>query len=245
MNLLTRWINAETGVIMSDPSMRPYFDFGGAKAIFTDRELASMKHFGAPGLTILGFKSLETLDPGLNSTPALFVCPEELEVQGSVCIFSALLMVMLEKRMAAYCHYIPKSHMAPRLVALVPHTESFDGDGVRPKSSGLHLITLPYSEEIRTVSISKVGMEPKEEPIEALADVIDRLTLRNGSNPRNYENPALQKHYAGLQALALGQEAMGAIHDATIPNVEEMLEKADEALTRVHQLLPQPARHVN
>lgn len=246
MRPLTRWTNVETGAIVSDQSVRPYFDFGGAKAIFTEDELASMKYFGPPGLTLIGFKPLETLDLSLNLIPALFVYPDELGAPGSVCAFSALLTVMLEERMIAYCRYIPKSSVTPRLVALVPQAEAFDSNEAWRKLSGLHLITLPYSEEIRAVSLPKVEMEPKDGAIDALVAVIDRLTLRDGFNPLCYENPALRKHCAGLQALALvSQDTADAITDSTVPKVEEMLEKADEALSRVHQLLPQPARHAS
>ena len=200
-----------------------------------------MKGFGPPGLTLIGFKARESLDPALNLSPAVFVYPDELETRGSICIFSALLKVMLEMQSVALCCYIPRSYASPRLVILTPQAESLDDRSLQIDPPGFYLINLPYSDDIRTLSIPEVETRPGEEAVEVLASVIDKLTLRGGFDPLQYENPALQKYYAGLRALALDQETVDTVLDCTLPNVEAMRNRSGELLARARQLLPQPA----
>jgi len=80
---------------------------------------------------------------------------------------------------------------------------------------------LPYAEDIRPIPVDQMP-EANEEQVEAAKVVIDKLQVRGGYRPETYENPALQRHYASLQAIALEQDVDEDVVDRTLPKIEIM-----------------------
>jgi len=63
--------------------------------------------------------------------------------------------------------------------------------------------------------------QPERDLIDKAAKVVSKLRIN--FNSKNFENPALQKHYLGLQALALERESEGEVLDFVQPDEEGMM----------------------
>ena len=133
--------------------LRKYYPFGGAKAYITDDELRQLKTVGDAGLLLLGFKDIAHLHPMHNVRSAYFVYPDEAAVKGSVRAFYALLLGMAELKQFALARLVYRKGTVPRLVALLPQLEKVDDKGQLESSQGLHLVFLPYADDIRQLDI--------------------------------------------------------------------------------------------
>lgn len=113
----------------------------------------------------------------------------------------------------------------PQLVALVAQEEVIKGGG-QVEPPGLHMIYLPYSDDIRDIeelhSDSNVAApSANEEQNKKAAALMKRIDLKEFSVCQ-FANPALQRHYAVLQALALEEDEIPEIKDETVPDEEGM-----------------------
>lgn len=243
MKPFTEYVNPQTGALVDTQSMRYYLDFGGSKAIFTKEETVVMKDFGPPGLTLIGFKDrTAVLALPLTLTHSTFVHPDEFEVRGSICVFSALLATMLRLDRVALCRCIPRKGAPPRLVVLVPQLEILDDAGTVSLPGGFHLIVLPFADDIRTIKLTdakiKDHISPGPDQLRVLGEVMEKLKLTSGFDPQAYENPALQKHFANLQALALEHDVPNHMEDQTVPKVAAMLKRAGKQLQELITVFP-------
>ncbi len=103
----------------------------------------------------------------------------------------------------------------PRFVACVPQKEEFDADGVQTKPPGMHMIFLPFADDIRSLKLPPTAIaEP--ELIDKAKSVVRALKIN--FTPTDFENPALQKHYANVQALALDEAAPQEVEDLVQPD---------------------------
>jgi hypothetical protein len=98
----------------------------------------------------------------------------------------------------------------PRLVAMLPHTdEEIDESTGRNMITGIDLVTIPYSNEVRSLeaaNIGGVGLEPVTPEEEAAATaLIKAMQFDDGFRYQDLQNPARQHMYAVLQAVALNQ----------------------------------------
>ncbi|RUS27445.1 SPOC like C-terminal domain-containing protein [Jimgerdemannia flammicorona] len=216
---VTSWICSDTTQYLLPTDLKFYYPYGGEKVVFTKEELAEIKNFGDPGFTLIGFKPTSALQIYHNLSHPLFIYPDELAYSGSTRVFAALLKKMLELDRIAICSMIRRINTAPRMVALLPQAEVFGDDGGQEKPAGFHVITLPYADDIRDLPTKKTP-EADEEQIEAAKNMIEKLNIRGGYRPENYENPALQRHYASLQVIALEQDIDENVPDKTLPKVE-------------------------
>jgi len=111
-------------------------------------------------------------------------------------------------------------------VALLPQTETFDHEGLQTNPCGFHLIHLPYADDIRHIDVPPSPTTDNEQILKAKKIV---KTLRIKFDSLNFENPALQKHYANLQALALDRDVVEETPDYVVPD-EEGIEKHAELI---------------
>ncbi|CAM8921124.1 unnamed protein product [Rhodiola kirilowii] len=145
------------------------------------------------------------------------------EVVGSTCTFIALHRSMIRlKRFALAFH---GSLTSPQLVALVAQEEIVVAGG-QIEPPGMHMIYLPYSDDIRPVEelhsdANSAAPHATPEQIEKAKALIKRVDLTDFSVCQ-FSNPALQRHYAMLQALALEEDEMPEIKDETVPDEEGM-----------------------
>jgi len=192
----------------------------------TRAEVAETKQFGEPGLKLLGFKAASCLQPHHRIFHSYFVYPNEKGVTGSSALCRALIDKLLANRLMALVQYTARRNAEPCLVALLPQAEEIDNDDMQMRSPGFHLIRLPWAEEIRQVEIP-VPEQPELNPelVRAARAAVSGMRL-DGFRPGCAENPVLQKHYAAVQALALGEDQPAETVDVLLPDVQTLEAKA-------------------
>mmetsp|Transcript_27451 Transcript_27451/g.35435 ORF Transcript_27451/g.35435 Transcript_27451/m.35435 type:complete len:621 (-) Transcript_27451:82-1944(-) len=221
VKVVTRLLCEGTGAYLDDLDFQTYLSFGGSRAYLTKEEMASLKSFGTgePGFTLLGFKDISTVGPELNLKAPYFIYPAEELVQGSTSAFVALMKQMSSKQVCAICTYIRVQNSSPVLVALLPQNEELNEDGTQWMPPGMHVIFLPFADDIRDIKMPTVPPKAEADQVVAAEAVVRALEMANFA-PGDLENPSLQKHYAVLQAVALQEADLGwdeEANDATAP----------------------------
>ncbi|KAJ7957323.1 ATP-dependent DNA helicase 2 subunit KU70 [Quillaja saponaria] len=216
------FICADTGALVQESSKR-FHPYKNKNITFSMEELAEIKRVSKGHLRLLGFKPLSCLKDYHNLKPSTFVYPTDEEVIGSTCIFIALHRSMLQLKRFAVAFYGSSSR--PQLVALIAQDEIIRSGG-QIEPPGMHLIYLPYSDDIRHVEEN--FLEPNfsttqatDDQIKKAAAVIKRIDLKDFSVCQ-FANPTLQRHYSVLQALALEEDEIPEIKDETVPDEEGM-----------------------
>jgi ATP-dependent DNA helicase 2 subunit 1 len=97
-------------------------------------------------------------------------------------------------------------------------------DGLQLEPPGMHLIYLPYADDIRPTEKYHICSEASvprasKEQVEAAAAFINKMKLDSWS-VFDISDPAMQRHYAILQAIALEQEEESLLEatDTTLPD---------------------------
>lgn len=176
-----------------------------AQVTFTNEEIKELRQFGClPGLSLLGFKDRSTLHFYENIKHAYFVYPSDLEHPGSKRVFTALLTSMLSKNKIALCLFLPRENAIPHFAVLLPQAEELDAEGQQRVPPGMHLITMPYVDDIRDPPPTH-SLSANSEQIAAASKVIESFHRRDPFNPDVFPNPVLQHHYGMLMAQAFGQ----------------------------------------
>lgn len=213
---------ADTGALIQEPAKR-FQSYKNEDIKFSVEELSEIKRVSTGHLRLLGFKPLSCLKDYHNLKPSTFLFPSDEEVVGSTCIFIALHRSMLRLNRYAVAFYGSSTH--PQLVALVAQDEIVTASG-QVEPPGLHMIYLPYSDDIR--HIEEIHSDENNETSRANDDQIKKATalmrridLKDFSVCQ-FSNPALQRHYAVLQALALDEDEMPEVKDETVPDEEGM-----------------------
>ncbi|XP_021804842.1 ATP-dependent DNA helicase 2 subunit KU70 isoform X2 [Prunus avium] len=216
------FICADTGALVQGSAKRfqPYMT---ENIKFSVEELSEIKRFSTGHLRLLGFKPLNCLKEFHNLRPSTFVFPTDEELIGSTCIFIALHRSMLRLKRFAVAFYGSSSR--PQLVALVAQDEIISAGG-QVEPPGMHMIYLPYSEDIRNTEELHTGSNvapphANDDQTRKAAALIKRFDLKDFS-VFQFANPALQRHYAVLQALALEEDEIPEIKDETVPDEEGM-----------------------
>lgn len=219
------FICADTGALMQEPPKR-FQSYKNENIIFSSAELSEIKRVSTGDLRLLGFKPLSCLKDYHNLRPSTFLFPSDKEVVGSTRIFIALHRSMLRLQRYAVAFYGNPSN--PHLVALVAQDEIIINGG-QLEPPGMHMIYLPYSDDIRNIeefhSSTDVVPRATDDQVKKAAAMMKRIYLKDFSVCQ-FANPALQRHYAVLQALALEEDEMPDINDETLPDEEGMARPA-------------------
>ena len=218
----TQWFAKETGAPVTKQEIKLSFNYGGKQVMFSPEEVTELKSFGQPGISLICFvprEGIKFIQHHLNKTT--FIFPDESQTKGSSVLFLSLTSELAKRDKVAICRYVARKGVPPRLVALVPQLEQIDEAGYQIKSAGFHLFPLPYAEEIRQLTFppSDDHKPASIEAIDKAKEIIGKLVLGDAFNPDNYENPSIQKFYAYLQALALDEEDVEKLEDATLPDI--------------------------
>ncbi|KAL7124321.1 hypothetical protein ABFS83_14G040700 [Erythranthe nasuta] len=209
---------SDTGALLQKPP-KLFQTYKNENIMFSVDELSEIKRVSTGHLRLLGFKSLSCLKDYHNLRPATFVFPSDEELVGSTCTFIALHRSMLRLKRFALAFY--GSPTNPHLVALVAQDEIVSASG-QVEPPGMHMIYLPYSDDIRPIEeLHSDTNQATEDQIKSASSLMKRVDLKNFSVCQ-FANPALQRHYAVLQALALDEDEMPDIKDETIPDEEGM-----------------------
>ncbi|CAA6658963.1 unnamed protein product [Spirodela intermedia] len=212
----------DTGALLQEPAKR-FFTYKGEKVLFSVDELSEIKRLAPNCLRLLGFKPLDYLKDYHNLRPSTFIFPSDEEIFGSTRIFIALHRSMLRLRRfaVAFCG----SSARPQLVALIAQEETSNSSG-QVEPPGMHMIYLPYSDDIRYpeehyLNDDAIASRPTDDQIRKASALLKRIDLKNFSVCQ-FSNPALQRHYSILQAIALDEDEMPEVKDETLPDEEGM-----------------------
>ncbi|EER95967.1 hypothetical protein BDA96_02G056700 [Sorghum bicolor] len=209
----------DTGALLQDAQTR-FQMYNDTTVKFSVRELSEVKRVASHHLRLLGFKPLDCLKDYHNLRPSTFVYPSDQRIFGSTRVFVALHSSMLRLGRFALAFY--GNPTRPQLVALVAQ-EEVTSSGGQFEPPGMHMIYLPYSDDIRYPEEVHVTFDdaPRatDEQIKKASNLFKRIDLKNFSTCQ-LANPALQRHYGILEALALGEDEMPDIKDETLPHEE-------------------------
>lgn len=233
----TRLFHTQTGGILLPNDTKRAQVYGQKQIVMEKDEVDEIKKFDDPGLVLIGFKPMDRLKLHHHLRPALFIYPEEEQISGSSCMFTALLLKCCEKNVFALCKYIPRRNTPPRFVALVPQREELDQSQTQATPPGFHVIYLPFADDIRTVD-SHVGPTASDEQVDKMKEIVHKLRFKYRSDA--FENPVLQKHYSNLEALALDMLSPEPIEDLTMPKVKMMDERLGPLVQEFKDLVYPP-----
>ncbi|KAG1368725.1 ATP-dependent DNA helicase 2 subunit KU70 [Cocos nucifera] len=160
---------------------------------FSTDELSEIKKVSNGQLHLLGFKPLDCLKDYHNLRPSTFIFPtDEIKLHQDHMKTSG-------ERSSGTLELIPKFALAfygslyrPQLVALVAQLH-MSADAIAPRAT--------------------------DDQIKKASALLRRIDLKDFSVCQ-FANPALQRHYGILQALALGEDEMPDIKDETLPDEE-------------------------
>ncbi|KAM3587126.1 X-ray repair cross-complementing protein 6 [Umbelopsis sp. WA50703] len=215
---IVTWKCVDTDQLLLPTDIKYYYVIGSEPIVFTKDELAEVRTFGEPGIRLLGFLDQKHVLPHWNITHSYFIYPNEYEYSGSTRTFTALLRSTVKKQKAILCSFIRRTNALPKLAILLPQEEVLDNQHEQVRPPGFHVIVMPYADDIRPVPPVQ-GHEANDEQIDAAKAFVERLSIKGRFDPLVYENPVLQRHYAGLQAAAL-EHPMEDVVDKTIPRYE-------------------------
>lgn len=215
-------ICADTGALIQEPARR-FHPYRNDNVLFTMDELSEIKKVSTGHLRLLGFKPLSCLKDYHNLRPSTFLFPNDEEIIGSTRIFIALHRSMSHLKRFAVAFF--GSSASPHLVALIAQDEITSSSG-QVEPPGMHMINLPYSDDIRHaeelhMAIDATTPRAIDDQIKKASVLLKRVDLKDFSVCQ-FANPALQRHYAILEALALGDDEMPETADETVPDEEGM-----------------------
>lgn len=183
--------------------------------------------FSVSGLDLLGFVPVSELTWEVNISSPIFVYPDDTDVQGSTVALIALHGAMVKRMCGGVVAFRRSLTAAPKLGILIPQEET------STMPPGLQLIFTPWLDDLRAVPADSC-LPAGEEPCEAAAAVAGKLESSEPYRTVEIPNPALQKHYAILEGLALMERDSRtwdeASDDATQPKSDAMMAVAHEEL---------------
>ena len=216
----------DTARTVEKVEIKKAYKFGGEQITFTPDEVSGLRHFGDPGIRIIGFKPLSMLPLWANIRPSTFIYPSEDDYVGSTRVFSALQQKLLKDRKVGIAWFVARKNATPVIAAVLPGAEKVDENGAQIIPPGMWLTQLPYADDIRQNPETNLIRAP-EGLIDRMRVVVQQLQLPKAIyDPRKYPNPALQWHYRILQAMALEEDLPEKPEDKTIPKYKQIDKRA-------------------
>jgi Ku70/Ku80 beta-barrel domain/Ku70/Ku80 C-terminal arm len=227
----SRMYHGQTGATLDDSMIETFVHLNEATRVpFTADELTAIKQSRGTGVELLYFTNQSELTPDLNISTPYFMFPDEKRLQGSTALFAALVEDMVQKDLIAVVRFVRSKAAMPRLAAMIPQMEYLNKDGIQMLPLGMHLVQLPFSEEISLKHHEgplRAKFDCKEAADAAAVAVVKALTIDTlpynlkgnsygvdeGENEekkmcyfRDIGNPGLQRFYSVLQAIALMED---------------------------------------
>eukprot|EP00064_Thunnus_orientalis_P010060 superscaffoldBa00001331_g10086 len=215
----TRTFHTQTGSLLLPSEIKKAQVYGNKQIVMERDEVDAIKKFEDPGFSLIGFKPMEKLKVHHHIRPAVFIYPEEDEVKGSACLFSALLTKCSEKNVFALCRCTSRRNYPPRFVALVPQKEQVDEGKVQITPPGFNVISLPYADDLRTLDPPQCPSASQMQ-VDKMKEIVSKLRFKYRSDA--FENPVIQQHFRNLEALALDMMAPEEIEDLIMPKVDQI-----------------------
>ncbi len=179
-----------------------------------------IKTIHKPGIKLIGFKDTSKLKLYFNLKHAVFLYPDESMTRGSSLLFATLLDSMLDLNKFGLAACTSRNNTQTRLVALLPQREMLDADGLQIQPAGFQMVLLPFADDIRHLQLDSVNTKVEDSQIDVAKKLIKGLLFDFSSS--QYPNPVLQKHYTGLQAIALERDNAEPVPDLLVPDAERV-----------------------
>lgn len=215
----TRIFHTQTGSLLLPSEIKKSQTYGNKQIVMEKDEVDSIKKFEDPGLHLIGFKPMKKLELHHHIRPAAFIYPEENEVKGSACLFSALMMKCSERNVFALCRCVARRNYPPRFVALVPQKEETDESKVQTTPPGFNVIYLPYADDMRTLDLPQ-NPSASQVQVDKMKEIVSKLSFKYRCDA--FENPVIQQHFRNLEALALDMTAPEDTEDLIMPKVDQI-----------------------
>jgi len=206
----TRMLCPSEGIILTPDQVGYFLEYGESlKVKISPEDIRKMKQFGNAGVvTTLGFKPFDqAIKPWYVKRPSYLLTPSNSRIEGSTSLFAALLQVMLDKNQVMIATVVLRNNEPLKLVALIPQQEKKNGDGDVVEAAGFQMIFLPWAHDIRPWIETPKDHHAKvdNETISKAKAMFEKMECDLDDNNRFIfpENPAIQKHYAYLEKLAL------------------------------------------
>ena len=207
-----------------------------------------------PSLILLGFKPAASVPfYHLLKNPYL-AYPNDEACRGSADAFAHLHASMLRKNVVGVAEFLFRAGAISFLVALFPVEEDLaatdkdedeDNDLLQRRPPGLRMVRIPFADEVRGVAtdeathtFSSTGVDVASKAlVEAALKLVERQQL-NAEIGEDFENPAVEKYWDYIEALALeeGKKA-GRTFDTELDE-SIVLKRAGSEIERFSFLLP-------
>eukprot|EP01069_Polyplicarium_translucidae_P003766 Polyplicarium_translucidae@DN2402_c1_g1_i4.p2 len=228
----SKWLCDGTGAVLLPDQVRKCIPYGGRRVFIDPKERSQCSNFPGVGfgLRLFGFKPRSALDVSLSVKHPCFVYPNEsgpLGITGSSKLMSALVEKMHEKQQVAIVLLVNRENAQPRFAALVPQVEEQTASGQQRHPAGLHLLPLPFAEDVRDLDLS-TSTPHDADADKAVAETMEGVAagrrvlhalLDESFRPGSWHNPTLQQHFATLEALALDMPEVAEVKDELIAPV--------------------------
>lgn len=188
-------------------------------------------------LKVLFFTPASSLNIEMNITSPIMICPDDSAVKGSSSLFTSIAHHMVSRGLIGVGAFCRSRSSMPRLVAMMTHIEENPDSGDSTYDiTGMNLVTIPYSNEVRSlVSMNSgaVTCDPVSQEEEDVAvSLVKAMQFEDNFDYRDLQNPAIQHIYSVIQAVALNQET-----PEWNPATDDMLQPDSEGLDSHRGLL--------
>lgn len=197
----TKYISGTSARVIEKSELSSVLPFADGFAYFNEDELRQLKSCGEPGIVVLGFRSADSLPIEHQIKPSHFIYPTDKFMTGSTTTFAALHKQMLVRGVLAIASVRLTTKASQRLAALVP--QRAEPDQHRP--AGFHAIYLPFADDLLRPAVQSKVCPASQEQVEAAKRLLSCFDM-DVDTAVAWENPALQQHYAVLEAMALNME---------------------------------------
>eukprot|EP00920_Eleutheroschizon_duboscqi_P019056 GHVT01045195.1.p1 GENE.GHVT01045195.1~~GHVT01045195.1.p1 ORF type:complete len:378 (-),score=108.28 GHVT01045195.1:1002-2135(-) len=201
----------------------------------------------AAHLKLLGFRPRASLRLEQAVGHCAFVAPDEIRSPGSGRAVAALQEAMDRRRVVALVKWVPRRAAHPRFALLVPQRETFDPRWPQhPRDGcGFHVFRLPFAEDLRELHLpwtlpaaraAEAQGGRAQEARRSAKKLLNGMFLDAGYALDSITNPALQFHFAALEAIANNEAKPREVVDCFQPD-KLSLEKLQEETHEFKQLV--------
>lgn len=223
------YLDPDTGEPVDNSDLAKVYTFGNETIELTEEETLKIQNsYGRQEafLKLIGFRSTDhSLHFYDNIDVPAFVVPNEEEYKGSIKTMASLYRTLLAKQKSAIVWGKLRPNSLPSMFVLTPSSADHS-------NQGFFLYKAPFMEEVRKLpDVMQYSEILETEDYQVMCKVTETLVnyfnLKNGYNPSEFHNPALQKHFKVLREYLL------QVEDDKAANEDEV---EDDTLLKVKQI---------
>lgn len=263
LGLKARYFMLDSSTEIEKSQLLKAYKFGKDYFPFSDKQLADIRRLGDPNIRVLGFKDAAAIGWEYSMGKPICLYPSDELYTGSVRAFTALYRSLLFKNKVAMTWATFRKNSPPKIGVLVPYIppalapldpqtvldqymhDSGFFDPLKNSNEfpmGLYFVQLAFADDLRVSPPSFSFKEPPSALVDAMRDVMERVTMKNGYIPRRYRNVPLGRFYSTLEASLFEEEIDQSIdmdleNDPTLPKYNSINARARKSIRQVNALL--------